>query len=126
MRDFGPAMRVAWWSDGQWIVQGVLSLAVVATYILVFLFSSFAVQAPLPVAALLTIVPLVLLSMMIPLSIGGWGIREAAAAVLWPFAALSAESGIATSVVYALVSMLGCLPGLVLLFSIRLRLRSTN
>ena len=126
VRNFGPAMRVAWWSDKQWIVQGVLSLAVLATYLLVFLFSSYAVQAPLPVAALLTIVPLVLLSMMIPLSIGGWGIREAAAAVLWPFAALSAESGIATSVVYALVSMLGCLPGLALLFSLRLRLRRAS
>ena len=121
VREFGPAMRVAWWSDRQWIVQGVLSLAVVATYMLVFLFSSYAVRAPLPVAALLTLVPLVLLSMMIPLSIGGWGIREAAAAVLWPLAALSAESGIATSIVYALVSMLGCLPGLALLFSVRLR-----
>lgn len=121
VKQLGPAMYVAWWSDRQWLAQGVLSLAVVATYMLVFLFSSYAVQAPLPVAALLTIVPLVLLSMMIPLSIGGWGIREAAAAVLWPFAALTAEAGIATSIVYALVSMLGCLPGLVLLFSIRLR-----
>lgn len=124
VRQLGPAMHIAWWSDRQWIVQGVLSLAVVATYMLVFLFASYAVRAPLPVAALLTIVPLVLLSMMIPLSIGGWGIREAAAAVLWPFAALTAESGIATSIVYALVSMLGCLPGLVLLFGMRLRPRS--
>lgn len=121
VKQLGPAMRAAWWSDRQWIVQGTLSLSVTATYMLVFLFSSYAVQAPLPVAALLTLVPLVLLSMMIPLSIGGWGIREAAAAVLWPFAALTAESGIATSIVYALVSMLGCLPGLILMFGLRLR-----
>lgn len=123
VKQLGPAMYLAWWSDRQWLAQGVLSIAVVTTYILVFLFSSYAVHAPLPVAALLTIVPLVLLSMMIPLSIGGWGIREAAAAVLWPFVALTAEAGIATSIVYALVSMLGCLPGLVLLAGMRLRPR---
>ena len=112
--DFGPALYVAWWSDRQWIVQGVLSIAIVSSYLLVFLLCSYAVQAPLPFFALVTIVPLVLLSMLIPLSIGGWGIREAAAAVLWPVAGLSAEAGIATSIAYALLSLVGSLPGLVL------------
>ncbi len=113
--DFGPAFHAAWWSDRQWFIQGVLSLAVVVSYILVFLFSSYAVQAPLPLPAVITLVPLVLLSMLVPLSIGGWGIREASAAILWPIAGLTSEAGIATSVVYALVSLLGCLPGLALL-----------
>lgn len=115
--DFGPALHAAWISDRQWIVQGVLSLGIVCTYLLVFLFSSYAVQAPLTVFATITIVPLVLLSMLIPLSIGGWGIREAAAAVLWPFVGLSSEAGIATSVVYALVSLFACLPGTLLIVS---------
>ncbi len=113
--DFGPAFHVAWWSDRQWLVQGTLSLAIVISYMLVFLFSSYAVQAPLSLSAVVTLVPLVLLSMLIPLSIGGWGIREASAAILWPIAGLSSEAGIATSVIYALVSLLGCLPGLVFL-----------
>lgn len=113
--DFGPAFRLAWWADRQWLVQGVLSLAIVISYMLVFLFSSYAVQAPLSLPAVITLVPLVLLSMLIPLSIGGWGIREASAAILWPIAGLSSEAGIATSVVYALVSLLGCLPGLIFL-----------
>ncbi|MFK7857401.1 MAG: YbhN family protein [Granulosicoccus sp.] len=113
--DFGPSLYSAWWSDRQWIVQSVLSLAIVLTYMFVFLFSSYAVQVPLSLPAMLTIVPLVLLSMLIPLSIGGWGIREAAAAILWPLAGLSSEAGIATSVVYALISLFACLPGLLLL-----------
>ena len=110
--DFGPSLYAAWWSDRQWVVQGGLSLAIVMTYIGVFCLSAVAVQSPLPLAAAVTIVPLVLLSMLVPLSIGGWGIREASAAVLWPVVGLSSEAGIATSVVYALISLAGCLPGL--------------
>ena len=110
--DFGPSIHAAWLSDKQWIVQSALSLAIVLTYVAVFYLCAVAVQTPLPVVAALTIVPMVLLSMLVPLSIGGWGIREAAAAVLWPVVGLSSEAGIATSVIYALVSLAGCLPGL--------------
>lgn len=116
---FGPAMHTAWWAERQWLIQGVLSLSIVATYLLVFLFSSYAVQAPLPLTAAISIVPMVLLSMLIPLSIGGWGMREAAAAVLWPVAGLSSEAGVATSVVYALISLFACFPGLLLLYRSR-------
>ncbi|MFK8083296.1 MAG: YbhN family protein [Granulosicoccus sp.] len=113
--DYGPAFYIAWWSDRQWIAQSTISLAIVSTYLFIFLFSSYAVQAPLSIPAMMTLVPLVLLSMLIPLSIGGLGIREAAAAVLWPLAGLTSEAGIATSVVYAMISLFACLPGLVLL-----------
>lgn len=115
--EFGPALHAAWFSDRQWIMQGVLSICIVLTYLLAFLFSSYAVQAPLTISATITIVPLVLMSMLIPLSIGGWGIREAAAAVLWPLVGLSSEAGIATSVVYALISLFACLPGLLLVLA---------
>lgn len=110
--DLGPSLYRAWWSDRQWIVQSVLSLSIVFTYLLVFLISSYAIREPLPIVAVITIVPVVLLSMVIPITIGGWGIREAAAATLWPLAGLSSEAGVATSIVYALISLLGCLPGL--------------
>lgn len=114
--DLGPSIYAAWCADRQWIVQSVLSLSVVATYMLVFLLSSYAIAEPLPWSVVITVVPLVLLSMVIPVSIGGWGVREAAAAILWPVAGLSSEAGIATSIVYALTSLLGCLPGLVFVF----------
>ena len=113
--DFWPSLYTAWFSDMQWIVQSALSLLIVMSYLLVFLFSSYAVQAPLSIPATMTLVPLVLLSMLIPMSVGGWGVREASAAILWPFAGLSSEAGIATSVVYALISLIACLPGLLLL-----------
>jgi uncharacterized membrane protein YbhN (UPF0104 family) len=111
VRSFGPALYRTWVAQRQWLVQGVLSLGIVATYLLVFAACALALQQPMSVVAILSIVPLVLLSMVIPLSIGGWGIREAVAATLWPMAGLSPEAGVATSVLYGLVSMLGTIPG---------------
>ena len=110
-----PAMHRAWLSDGQWQIQSILSLLVVGTYLTVFALSAAAIGQPLPILALLALVPLVLLSMVLPVSVGGWGVREAVAAALWPLAGLSSEAGIATSVVYGLISLLGVLPGVLVL-----------
>lgn len=115
---FGPAIRQVWLSDRQWLVQLTLSLLIVATYLGVFLCSSYALNQPLPLMAVFTIVPIVLLSMALPLSIGGWGIREAAAASLWPVAGLLPEAGVATSVLYGLISLLAAVP-VVLLIQLR-------
>ena len=71
-------------TDRQWLIQGALSLGVVATYLAVFAACALALQQPLPLVGVMTIVPLVLLSMVMPISIGGWGVREAVAASLWP------------------------------------------
>ncbi len=111
---FGPAIKQAWLLDHQWLVQGVLSILILCTYLAVFACAATALQQPLPLVAMITVVPMVLLSMLIPLSIGGWGVREAAALSLWPLAGLSGEVGVATSMLYGAVSLLGCAPGLLL------------
>lgn len=111
MTTLGPSLRYAWLADRQWLIQGALSLAVLATYLGVFAMCALALQHPLPLVGIITIVPLVLLSMVVPISIGGWGVREAVAASLWPVLALSAEAGVATSVLYGLVSLLATVPG---------------
>ncbi len=110
-RNIGPAIRVVWITDYQWVLQTLLSLAIVATYIAVFAIGAKSLAQPIPTIALVTIVPVVLLSMVLPVSIGGWGVRELTAAALWPVIGLSAEAGTATSIVYGLVSMLSVLPG---------------
>lgn len=112
---FGPAIRRVWLSDRQWFVQLILSILVVATYLGVFLASSYALNQPLPLVAVFTIVPIVLLSMALPLSIGGWGVREAVAASLWPVAGLLPEAGVATSVLYGLISLFAALPAALLI-----------
>ncbi|MFC4728582.1 lysylphosphatidylglycerol synthase transmembrane domain-containing protein [Coralloluteibacterium thermophilus] len=107
-----PDLRRAWFVRSAWLVQGILSTAVVATYIGVFALCARALGDPLPPAALATAVPLVLLAMLLPVSVGGWGVREATAAALWPLFGLPAAHGVAASVLYGLVNLAGALPGL--------------
>lgn len=112
---FGPAIHRVWLTDGQWRIQLLLSVLVVTTYLGVFLASSYALSQPIPLVAVFTLVPIVLLSMALPLSIGGWGVREAVAASLWPVAGLLPEAGVATSILYGLVSLLAAVPAALLI-----------
>jgi hypothetical protein len=106
-------------------VQLGSSLLVLASYLGVFLFLAAgagyleSVEAALVVAALAT---MLLLSMVIPLTVAGWGIREGAAAILWPLAGLPAEQGVALSVGYGALVFVSSLPGLAFVFTGKLRL----
>ena len=60
---------------------------------------------------LLTFAPLVLMAMLIPISIGGWGLRESAAAGLFALAGHAPEAGVAVSMAYGLITLLAALPG---------------
>ena len=111
-RGSADGMRRAWIDDGAWWRQGLLSLAIVSAYLALFAVAAQAIGVPLPLLAVLNVVPLALLSMLLPVSIGGWGVREAAAAALWPLVGLSAEAGVATSILYGLLSLAGSLPAL--------------
>ncbi len=106
-----PALHRAWVAEGAWQVQLLLSLAIVSSYLALFAVAGQTLGAPVPWIGLLSIVPLTLLTMLLPISTGGWGVREAAAAILWPVVGLSAESGVATSVFYGLLCLIGSLPG---------------
>ena len=120
-RGLGRALRRTWMEDGAWWVQGLASLAIVWSYLALYATCALALGAPLPLPALVTVVPLALLTMLVPISIGGWGLREAASAALWPIVGLSAAEGLATSVLYGLVALAGSLPGLVVALSRRRR-----
>lgn len=93
-------------------VQVCFNLAVIASYIAGFALAGAAIGAPLPPIALMTVVPVALFSMAVPVSIGGWGLREGAAALLWPLVGLSASEGFATAFAYGLVISLGAIPGI--------------
>lgn len=111
----GPDIGRAWISRGAWLVQGALSLAIAGLYIAVFALASLAIGAPLTLAQSLALVPLVLLTMLLPVSIGGFGLREGAAAALWPLAGFSGAEGLAAGLLYGLVSLAGALPGALVL-----------
>lgn len=111
---FRPDIQAAFWNDGALAVQAGLSTLIVASYVLTFLLASDAVGATLPPIAAVTVVPLCLLTMLIPIGIGGWGTREAAAVALWPLFGFTGAEGLAASLLYGVFSLAGtALPGLV-------------
>ncbi|MBC8338600.1 MAG: flippase-like domain-containing protein [Rhodospirillales bacterium] len=59
----------------------------------------------------LTLVPLVMLIMTIPISIGGWGVRETAMVALFGLIGVSNEGALVLSVLIGLVGMVTALPG---------------
>lgn len=96
-------------------VQGTLSVVVVASYVVVFVFGARAVGIEIPTGLLALTAPPILVAMLIPVSVAGWGLREGAAAALWGVVGLSATDGVAASVAYGLLVLLSSLPGAVFL-----------
>lgn len=109
--DFGTAVRVGLLARGMWQRQVLLSAGVVACNLLTFAFAARATGTTLSPEAVLTLVPLILTAMILPVSVGGWGWREGAAAVLFPLAGASAAAGLAASVAFGLVLLAASLPG---------------
>lgn len=94
--------------------QALLSLGTALCNVAAFAFCAAAIGAPLSIVATALIVPLILFAMLLPLSIGGWGLREGAAAALLPTLGAAASEGLAASVAFGLSFLLATLPGLLL------------
>jgi uncharacterized membrane protein YbhN (UPF0104 family) len=95
--------------------QIALSLATTVCTLAAFGFCAQAVGLDLPLAAIMALGPLILLTMLIPISISGWGLREGAAAALLPLAGAEPGLALAASVAYGLVFIATVLPGLIFL-----------
>lgn len=67
------------------------------------------VATPAELAPLLV---LVLLAMGLPVNVGGWGPREAVAAVAFGTAGVGATQGLTTAVAFGVLALVSCLPGL--------------
>jgi uncharacterized membrane protein YbhN (UPF0104 family) len=93
------------------VQQSASALLVVASYVSVFLIAARAIVIDVPTATMLPLVAPVLMTMLIPVTIAGWGLREAAAAALWGASGLSPEDGAAISVAYGLLVLAASLPG---------------
>ena len=91
--------------------QVALSAGTTACILAAFAFCALAVGLSLPVAAILTLVPLILLTTLIPITISGWGLREGAAAALLPLAGATTSASLAASVAFGLVGLVAVLPG---------------
>lgn len=97
-----------------WRQQAVLSLGTALCNIAAFGFCAMALGVALPLFAAISLVPLILFAMILPLSISGWGLREGAAAVLFPLIGASMSAGLATSFAFGLVFLCTVIPGLLL------------
>ena len=109
-RTLRDAHRALW--DGRAMtVQIATSAVIVGSYILTYLWAARAIGVETSFLVLAPLVAPVLLAMLIPLSVAGWGLREGAAAAMWVAVGMSATEGVAISVAYGAIVALGTLPG---------------
>ena len=90
---------------------------VVGTYLATYVTAARAVGVDTPLPVLLPLVAPVLMTMLIPVTVAGWGLREGAAAVLWGAVGLTAADGVLVSVAYGLLVLIGSLPGALFLMN---------
>ncbi len=111
VRRLGRDSRRALLSGRVGCLQLLASVLIVTSYALMFVCAARAIGNGLPVTTLLALVPPVLLAMLIPLSVAGWGWREGAAALVWASVGLPAAQGVAVSLSYGVLVWLASLPG---------------
>ena len=96
---------------GVWPQQLLSSLVIVLSYGLVMVCAARAIGVELPALQVLALTPVLLLAMLIPFSVAGWGLREGAAAGVWALVGLPPAQGVAVSLAYGVLVLLASLPG---------------
>jgi glycosyltransferase 2 family protein len=113
----GPLRAEALAVLGRRTLPGVVGSSLLATtgHVVTFVLAARAVGVAASVEVLVPLALLVLVAMVVPIGLGGWGPREGMAA--WAFAAagLDAGQGVATALVFGVLGVVAGLPGLVLL-----------
>lgn len=111
-RGFGAAFVHAIAGPEVRSLQLVMSLGTALCNIAAFAFCAAAIGVSLSLQATQVLVPLILFTMLIPLSVSGWGVREGAAASLLPLAGATSAEGLAASVAFGVALFFAALPGL--------------
>src|ERR1022692_4374164 len=106
-----------------WPQVTLASVLVVAGHSAVFVIAARTVGCTAPLGELVALLLVVQTAVVIPLSIGGWGLREGAAA--WAFAAagLGAATGVTVAILYAVLMLIAVAPGAGLLLGDAVRRR---
>jgi len=116
LRQLADDLRRAWMPGRVFLFQLLLSLAVAVSYLLIFYLAGRAAGQVLQPAVALLAIPVVLYAMILPVSVGGLGLRELTAAGLWPLLDMAAAQGVLTALLYGGVVLAGSMPALVYLF----------
>lgn len=117
---FSDARR-ALLSRSAWPAQLALSLGVLATCCVMFACTGRMIGAGAPFELLVLVAPPVLLAMLVPISVAGWGVREVAAAGIWTALGLPPAEGVAVSIAYGVTCLVASLPGAAILAAEPLR-----
>lgn len=115
VRRFLSSFSVAFVARPVILWQIGLSLMTAGLLIMAFVACAHATGTILGPEAALTIVPMILTAMVVPVSVGGWGLREGAAAALFPLIGATAGAGVAAGAAYGIAMIIATLPGLVCL-----------
>ena len=107
-----------------WPRLTLASVLVVAGHTATFVIAARVAGSTAPLGELVALLMVVQTAAVIPLSVGGWGIREGAAA--WAFAAagFGAANGVAVATLYAILMLAAVAPGAGLLLGDAVRRRS--
>jgi uncharacterized membrane protein YbhN (UPF0104 family) len=110
-------------APGVWPQLTLASVLVVAGHTATFVIAARVAGSTAPLGELVALLMVVQTVMVIPLSVGGWGLREGAAA--WAFAAagLGAATGVTVATLYAVLMLAAVAPGAGLLLGDAVRRR---
>ena len=97
----------------------ILSFFVVCSYVLIYVISAVSLGLDIDYLAFMVFSPIILFSMTLPISIGGWGIRELTALLLSLLLGLSASASISVSIIYGILNLICSLPGLYFFLQIK-------
>jgi uncharacterized membrane protein YbhN (UPF0104 family) len=105
-------IKQAWFAREVRLKQLGLTVLILGCSLSAFYACAQAVGADLTAGAALLVLPATLLVMVLPVSVAGWGLREAAAALIWPIVGVASDAAVAASVAYGIVATVSALPGL--------------
>jgi uncharacterized membrane protein YbhN (UPF0104 family) len=111
VRTVAADLRRGLLARGVWPQLTLASLLVVAGHTATFVIAARVAGCTAPLGELVALLMVVQVAVVIPLSIGGWGLREGAAA--WAFAAagLGAANGVTFATLYAVLMLAAVTPG---------------
>jgi uncharacterized membrane protein YbhN (UPF0104 family) len=94
-----------------WPQITLASVLVVAGHTAVFVAAARLAGSAAPLAELVALLLVVQMALVVPLGIGGWGLREGAAAWAFGTAGLGAATGVTVAVLYAVLMLAAVAPG---------------
>jgi hypothetical protein len=102
---------------GVWPQLMLASVLVVAGHTATFVIAARVAGSTAPLRELVALLLVVQSALVIPLTIGGWGLREGAAAWAFGAAGLGAATGITVATLYAVLMLIAVAPGAGLLLT---------